>query len=323
MNTRARIATVGRGSHGWGGADENRAWMLALLDAAVVARPDLVCLSETFVVPHLQHPEQAETVPGPTTDAVAQRARKAGCYIVCPLFTRRDDRLYNSAVVLGRDGDIVGIYDKRHPVTSTNDYTLLENGVTPGTDDGVFDLDFGRVGIRICFDIGFPDDWALLARRDVRLVLWPSAYDGGRALEVYAALHRFFVTTAVSTERARIIDPCGTIRAATDRLNQVVWQDINLDFALCHYDFNFAIPDRLRADFGDRVALHSHVPDGVFLIEPTDPTVTIAALRERLGFETAAEYFDRHRAAEAALAQAPTAPAQIAAHGTRPIYAKG
>jgi len=40
----------------------------------------------------------------------------------------RDGKIWNSAIVIGRDGDIVGIYDKVHPVTSTPDYTEFEGG---------------------------------------------------------------------------------------------------------------------------------------------------------------------------------------------------
>ena len=74
--------------------------------------------------------------------------------------TTRNGRSRNSAVIVDRQGEILGIYDKAQPVTSSSDTTVFESGVAPGsTDVPVFGLDFGRIGIQICYDIGFPETW--------------------------------------------------------------------------------------------------------------------------------------------------------------------
>jgi predicted amidohydrolase len=305
--------------------EQNRAHILAQLDLALAQRPDLVCLPEEFATASVagSAEERAETVPGPTVDAVAERARHGRCYIVCPLLTRREDgAVYNSAVVIGRSGEIIGIYDKRQPVTSSSDYTVLEKNIRPGTSDGIFDLDFGRIGIRICFDIGFPEDWEQMARQGARLVLWPSAYHGGRALAAYALMHHYYVVTAVRTDHSRILDPFGTLLAETDRLLNVAVRDINLDYAVCHYDFNFSIPDRILARYGARVEIRSQEDDGRFLVEPTDPEVTTAHLREEFGFETVQQYLERHRNAHTSLRDGGTPAPQSAVHGDRAMYAK-
>ena len=326
MNTRVRVATICQAQRISRSVAENRAHVLSLLDLALKQNPDVVCLPETFATAGVpgSAADLAETVPGPTIDACAERARRARCYVVCPLLTRRgdDDRVYNSAVLLDRSGNVAGVYDKRYPVTSTPDYTRFEDGVTPGGGDGIFDLDFGRVAVRICFDVGFADDWRMLAEQNVRLVFWPSAYHGGTPLAAYAALHRYYVVTSVRTDRSRIVDPCGTLLCATDRLANVVWRDLNLDFAVCHYDFNLGIPDRLLADLGGRVEVRSHPDDGLFLVEPTDPALTTEALRAQYGFEEIRPYLDRHRAAYAALNEGRMPAPQCAAHGDRPMYSK-
>lgn len=328
MNTRARIATVCQAGRLFRSAQENRAHVLDLLDLALKQNPDLVCLPETFATAGVpgSAADLAETVPGPTTDACAERARRARCYVVCPLLTRRrvggQERVYNSAVLLDRSGNVAGVYDKRYPVTCAPDYTRFEDGVFPGDSDGVFDLDFGRIGVRICFDAGFADDWQMLSERDVRLVFWPSAYHGGTPLAAYAALHRYYVVTSVRTDRSRIVDPCGILLCATDRLANVVWRDINLDFAVCHYDFNLAVPDRLLAALGGRVEVRSHPDDALFLVEPTDPALTTEALMAQYGFEAARRYYARHRDAYAELARGREPAPQCAAHGDRPMYSK-
>jgi beta-ureidopropionase len=324
--SRCRVATVCQGRRFFHTVDENRSHVFGLLDLALAQQPDLVCLPETFTtagVPGNDARQFAESLSGPTITAVAERARRHGCYILCPLLTQRDGSVFNSAVLLDRAGEIAGIYDKRHPVTSSCDYTVFENGVRPGRPLPVFDCDFGRVGVQICFDAGFPEDWAELARQDVRLVIWSSAYNGGQRLQHFAAVHHYYVVTSVLTDNARIIDPCGTVLAETNGQLGVVVRDINLDFAVCHYDFNYSIPERLLAAYPGRVEVRTHWDDGLFLVEPTDPTLTIEQLQTELGFETYRQYHERHRAAYAAIERGAPVEPQPAAHGQRPMYSKG
>jgi predicted amidohydrolase len=307
-------------------ADENRSYVFGLLDLALRQKPDLVCLPETFTtagVPGNDARQLAESLGGPTVTAAAERARRHGCYILCPFLTRRDGIVYNSAVLLDRTGEVCGVYDKRHPVTSSWDYTVVENGVRNGGPLPVFDCDFGRVGVQICFDAGFPEDWAELARHDVRLVVWSSAYNGGRRLAHFAALHHYYVVTSVLTDNARIIDPCGAVLAETNGQVNVAVRDISLDFAVCHYDFNYSIPERLFAAYPGRVEVRTHWDDGLFFVEPTDPSLTMAQMQCELGFETYRQYHDRHRTAYAALERGESPSPQNAAHGSRPAYAKG
>src|SRR5579871_4460746 len=119
MSAIARIVTTCQNGRRHATVEGNRDYMLALCDRALKQRPDLVCLPETFTGAGIwgaATPGTAETVPGPTTDAFARKAKEGGCYVVCPIRTKRDGRHWNSAVVIGRSGEIAGIYDKVHPV---------------------------------------------------------------------------------------------------------------------------------------------------------------------------------------------------------------
>lgn len=324
LSRRARIATVCLAGRLHPSVERNREQAMGLLELALRQRPDLVCLPETFATASVEGtPQQlAEGVPGPTTDAVAERAKAHGCYVICTLLTRRDGRYWNSAVLIDRSGSVVGIYDKMHPVTSTADYTLMEGGVAPGTAAPVFDLDFGKVGIQICFDAGFPETWQELAAQGARAVFWPSAYNGGFPLQAYAYLHHYYVISAVWSERSRIIDPCGRILAETDRLAQVIWRDINLDYVVCHYDFNWSIPDRLLKAYPGRVEVRSYMDDAHLIVEPLDDALTITQLQSEFGFESTAAYHERHRRAYSSLREDSPAPPQDAAHGRRPMHDK-
>lgn len=323
----ARIITTCQNSRGHATVEGNRKYMLALFERTLKQKPDLVCFPEGFIG-HGNNVWKPESVPGPTTDAFARLAREHRCYVICPIPTARDGKMWNSAVVIDRGGNILGIYDKAHPVTSSPDYTRFETGpeakqgLFPGGDPPVFDLDFGRVGIQICFDAGFPETWEALARKGAKLVFWPSAYDGGFVMQAYACMHHYYVITSVNQSRSRIIDPCGRAAASTDARAHFVVQDINLDFVVAHYDFNWGIPDRIMDTYPGRVKITSYLEDAHFIIEPTDPTLTTEQIRAQFGFEPSSQYHQRHREAYAALRAGRVPAPQKAAHGNRGQYSK-
>jgi len=306
--------------------ERNREHVLSLLDLALTQKPDLVCLPETFPTVSVQAEsidELAERVPGPTTEAVAQRAREHGSYVICPLKTVRRGVYWNTAVVIDRKGAILGCYDKVHPVTSSSDYTLFEGGISPGTEDPpVFDLDFGRVGIQICFDAGFPETWQALADKGARIVFWPSAYNGGFPLQTYAYLHHYYVISSVRTDKSRIVNPLGSILDETNDLTSLICRQVNTDYVVCHYDFNHAIPDRIMAAYPGRVEIRTDRDSAHFLVEPLDASLTIAKLQAEFGFESTFTYHQRHRDAFARIYRGEWPTPQRADHGDREPYTK-
>ena len=325
MNTRARIATICQSGNFYPTVEENNSEVLGRLDLALKQKPDLVCLPESFSaasVPKDDVTFLVESIPGPTTDQVARRARQHHCYILCPIFNQRDGLNWNSVVIIDRTGNILGIYDKLHPVTSSGNYTQFEQGITPGSITPVFDLDFGRVGLQICFDVLFPESWAELSSKGARMVFWSSAYNGGFPLQVYAWLHHYYVVSSVCTEKSRIIDPCGTILAETDYQTNIIVRDVNLDYAVCHYDFNYSIPDRILAAFPGQVEIRPHWDAGHFLVEPLNPGLTIAQLQKELGFISIQEYAMLHQNSYTMLRAGKEPIPQQAAHGDRPMYQK-
>lgn len=87
-------------------------------------QPDIICLPELFdtmwVSENLPLSEVAEdeNVPGPVTSRIAEFAKKYNCYIVCPVYTKKDGHFYNSSLLVDRKGSIAGVYHKIHPVKS-------------------------------------------------------------------------------------------------------------------------------------------------------------------------------------------------------------
>jgi predicted amidohydrolase len=325
VNKPARIATVCQGGEFYPTVDENRAHVMVRLELAMACEPDLVVLPETFTTVSITENLEAlaEPVPGPTTDSCAKLARQHGTYVVCPIRTVRDKVVKNSAVIISRDGGILGIYEKSQPVTTSDDYTVFERGVRPGASPPpVFDLDFGRIGIQICFDAGFPEGWQSLADQGARLVLWPSAYNGGFPLRAYAYLHQFHVVTSVRTDGSRIIDPLGQVTAKTDQRMNVVWRDLSLDFVVSHWDFNYTVPDTILAKYGRRVRVTSDRDSGHFVVESLDPDLPISGVMEEFGLESSRQYHQRHREAYGTARDGDQPAAQTAAHALRPQYSR-
>jgi predicted amidohydrolase len=321
---KARIVTVCMGGTFYGSVEENRRHVMKLLDLAIRQKPDLVCLPEAFTTVNVEKPreETAESIPGPTTKIVGKKAKEAGCYVICPIITKRKGKIWNSAIIIDREGEVLGIYDKVHPVTSSSDYMVFEKGVTPGREVPVFDLDFGRIGIQICFDLGFPESWKELSEKGARIVFWPSAYNGGFPLQVYAYLHHYYVVSSVRADKSRIIDPLGRILAETDRHVNVISREINPDFIVSHYDFNYSIPDKIMKAYPGRVIIRSHVDDAHFLVEPIDDQITVEQLQKEFGFESSSLYHERHRRAYRMILQGKKPQPQKAAHSDRPQYSK-
>jgi N-carbamoylputrescine amidase len=142
---------------------------------------NIVCLQELF---HNRYPCQsedharfaeAEPIPGPTSDALAAAARRHGVTVVGSIFERRAPGIYhNTAVVLGADGKLAGLYRKMHIPDDPLYYEKFY--FTPG-DLGfrACDTPAGRIGVCICWDQWFPEAARLTALHGAGILFYPTA----------------------------------------------------------------------------------------------------------------------------------------------------
>jgi predicted amidohydrolase len=149
-------------------------------------------------------------VPNPSTDKIAAAARRHRIYVVVGCFEITDAKgtFYNSSLVFGRDGAIIGRYCKQHPAIGEPPFCWPpypddpEWMMTPGSEYPVLDLDFGRVGITTCYDGYFPEPWRILSLRGAEIIIWMNARGG--AVEDYivrTAMHQNLVSV-VCTNKA-------------------------------------------------------------------------------------------------------------------------
>jgi predicted amidohydrolase len=165
---------------------KNLAKYASFVDEAAAKGARLLVLPEQSLqgyLYHLNHPlspeevnyhyDNAEPVPGPSTERVAAMARAANMYIVFGMTERvpvsSSGILYNSAVLVGPDG-LLGVYRKVH--TPGDEYHIFRQG----KDWPVFDTEIGRLGLQICYDLRFPEAARELALRGAQMIILPTAW---------------------------------------------------------------------------------------------------------------------------------------------------
>ena len=119
--------------------------------------------------------DYAEAIPGPSTQAVAEVARRREVVVVVPIFERRAPGLYhNTAVVIDSDGSIAGIYRKMHIPDDPLFYEKFY--FTPG-DLGFNPIQtrYAKLGVGICWDQWFPEAARLFALAGAEILLYPTA----------------------------------------------------------------------------------------------------------------------------------------------------
>ncbi|HEY7509720.1 MAG TPA: carbon-nitrogen hydrolase [Vicinamibacteria bacterium] len=162
-------------------ADANLRKAAARVKEAAAAGADVVCLPELYRSPYFCQKEDArlfdlaETVPGPSSEALGRVAREAGVVVVVPIFERRAPGLFhNSAVILDANGEVKGLYRKMHIPDDPAFYEKFY--FTPG-DLGfrAFDTKAGRIGTLICWDQWYPEGARLTALQGALVLFYPTA----------------------------------------------------------------------------------------------------------------------------------------------------
>ena len=304
MARKVRVATVSWVYGGGPMVEDNRTRVRDLLDQAVAEKPDIIALPETFVsqgVAHTSPAEVAEPIPGPTTDLVAAYARDHGCYIICPLIGIHDDQYRNDAVLIDRKGEIARIYAKIHPVVQGSEFRSLELGITPGHEAPVFETDFGKIGIQICFDLMYPEAWAELKQRGAEIVFWCSAYDGGKHLGIYAWMHHYHIVSAVLSRHARVINVMGDTVLKSGWHDRVIAETIDLDTVVFHCDFNGTVIPEIRKAYGQDVEIQVWHEEGFFTLSANRDDLSVADIIREYNLEPLDGYLARNRALQDAV----------------------
>ena len=251
---------------------------------------DLIILPETW----RGQKDSPESLNGPTVTAMAALAKKHSTYLVCPIDRRDGTRRLNTAVLIDRAGKIAGVYDKVYPYWSEFD---LKPPVEPGQEARVFQTDFGKLGLAICFDVNFPAVWQRLADQGAELVVWPSAYSAGTSLQAHALNHHFYIVTSTLTRDCLVYDITGEEllydKSADLNVSRIT---LDLDRGIYHQNFNIEKRDKLLKEHALEVKQVKWLDrEQWFVLQATKPGVSARDLAKQYGLEELRDYLSRSR----------------------------
>lgn len=149
---------------------ENCEEYVPLIKQAAQAGADLIVLGETVPTANVSQAihELAEPIPGPSTEFFAAQAKQNQTHIVVSLYERDKHLIYNTAILVGPNGQLIGKYRK-----VCLPHGEVEKGIAPGYEYPVFTTSIGRIGMMVCYDGFFPEVARELSNHGAEIIAWP------------------------------------------------------------------------------------------------------------------------------------------------------
>jgi N-carbamoylputrescine amidase len=163
-----------------------------LVRDAVRKGAQIVCLKELFQSPYFCKSQQsdrfdlAESIPGPTTDAMQRLAKELSIVMVVPIFERQAAGIYrNSAAIIDADGTLLGTYRKMHipddPLFNEKYYftpgdaAVLADSSSQAGGFRVWKTRYATIGVLICWDQWYPEAARITALLGAQVLFFPTA----------------------------------------------------------------------------------------------------------------------------------------------------
>jgi predicted amidohydrolase len=223
---KVKVASVNHRPRGTKTSRESLEQFAKFVDEAGAAKADVVCLPEgvTICGTKLKYADVAEPIPGPATEFLGALAAKNRAYVVAGVYEREGKAVYNTSVLLGRDGKLIGKYRK---VCLPREE--IDGGITPGTEYPVFNTDFGRVGMMICWDVHYPEVARELSARGAEMIFMP-IWGGNETLARARAIeNQVYVVASGYDFRTAIYDKAGEAVAKSEDRSGVIYAEIDLN----------------------------------------------------------------------------------------------
>lgn len=207
-------------------SQENLDQFAKFINIAGAQKADIVCLPEGITVAGTgkSYLEVSESIPGPSTKFLGQLAKKNNMYIVAGIYEREGAVVYNTAVLLGRNGELEGKYRK---VTLPREE--IDGGITPGNTFPVFDTDFGKIGMMICWDVFFPEPARMLALQGAEVILMP-IWGGNLTLAKARAIeNQIYLVSSTYGMKTGVFDKNGELLVEGTEKNPVAVIEVDLN----------------------------------------------------------------------------------------------
>jgi len=274
------------------GVEDNFKYVADSLEEMKDIKPHLVALPEVF--PYVGVPLKVRDieVSEKAKDFMSELAKKHRTHLCGSIYDKRDGKTFNTCFLFDPKGEIVGKYDKIHPTEPE-----MEKGVIPGDkEQKPIETEFGKIGFQICFDANWPLYWKYQVDNGAQMLIFSSAYPAGRVLNSIALLFNVFIVASTWELKSGIIDNMGRWLVKTDRFSFWVWQEINLEKGVFHWDFQEAKPREIRRKFGDKVKIESFSDEALFTIEPLSDDLKLEEIIKEFGLVRYRDYLRRAEA---------------------------
>ena len=216
--------------------------------------PDFVILPEMFCCPYQTQnfPVYAEEEGGPVWQQLSEYAKQYGIYLIGGSMPEKDaeGKVYNTSYIFDRQGKQIGKHRKVHlfDIDVTGGQTFKESDtLTAGDHDTVFDTEFGRMGVILCFDIRFPELARMMVNDGAKAILVPAAFNmttgpahwelsfRTRALDnqiymIGCAPMRDESAGYISWGHSIVTDPWGRVIDMLDEKEGVLLTELDLDY---------------------------------------------------------------------------------------------
>lgn len=217
-------------------------------------KPDFVILPEMFCCPYQTQNflVYAEEEGGPVWQQLSEYAKQYGIYLIGGSMPEKDaeGKVYNTSYIFDRQGKQIGKHRKVHlfDIDVTGGQTFKESDtLTAGDHDTVFDTEFGRMGVMLCFDIRFPEFARMMVNDGVKAIFVPAAFNmttgpahwelsfRTRALDnqiymIGCAPMRDESAGYISWGHSIVTDPWGRVIDMLDEKEGVLLTELDLDY---------------------------------------------------------------------------------------------
>lgn len=216
--------------------------------------PDFVILPEMFCCPYQTEnfPIYAEKEGGPVWQQLSGYAKQYGIYLIGGSMPEKDaeGNVYNTSYIFDREGKQIGKHRKVHlfDIDVKGGQTFKESDMlTAGDSDTVFDTEFGKIGVMLCFDIRFPELSRMMVNDGARIVFVPAAFNmttgpahwelsfRTRALDnqiymVGCAPARDVSAGYISWGHSIVTDPWGRVIDMLDEKKGILLAELDMDY---------------------------------------------------------------------------------------------
>lgn len=250
---------------------------------------DLILLPETCTGSDIIEPLDGDSV-----KRISEVAERNKIYIVFPIYRKSEtENRINSAILIGRNGEICGVYDKVYPFWSEFE---LDPPVSVGKDAPVFETDFGKVGMAICFDANFPEVFKRLSVGGAEIVLWSSAYSAGTSLQAHAINYNYIIVTSTLCSDCIVYDITGNeiyYQKTPDGIN-ISRITVDLDRCIFHENYNMDKREKVLKDYEGKIESDIWLQrESWFTLKAAAPNISAKKIAAEYGMEELSTY--KHR----------------------------